>query len=132
MAQAASWTLPMLTPAQIRAARAMLDWTQGELAKRAGISKTGLNNIERGSADPKASTLTAIRRAIEDAGVEFTKWRRAGCEAQAHGTTGPPDLLLHAGLITHREDAERQKVIATAVTKAVGHFCEARSEKLRK
>ena len=84
MAQAASWTL--LTPAQIRAARAMLDWTQGELAKRAGISKTGLNNIERGSADPKASTLTAIWRAIEDAGVEFTNGDEPGVKLKATQT----------------------------------------------
>jgi transcriptional regulator with XRE-family HTH domain len=88
MAQAASWTLPMLTPAQIRAARAMLDWTQGELAKRAGISKTGLNNIERGSADPKASTLTAIRRAIEDAGVEFTNGGEPGVKLKRTGPQG--------------------------------------------
>ena len=62
----------MLTPAQIRAARAMLDLTQGELASRAGISKAGLINIERGQSDPKVSTLGAIRRALEAAGVEFT------------------------------------------------------------
>jgi DNA-binding XRE family transcriptional regulator len=77
---------PMLTPAQIRAARAMLDWTQRELAERAGISKTGLNNIERGSADPKASTLTAIWRAIEDAGVEFTNGDEPGVKLKATQT----------------------------------------------
>lgn len=68
----------MITPAQIRAARAMLDWTQGDLAERAGISKTGLNNIERGSSDPKASTLTAIRGALEGAGIEFTNGGEPG------------------------------------------------------
>jgi len=61
----------MITPQQIRGARAMVGLTQAELAERAGISKTGLNNIERGSADPKASTLAAIQRALEEAGVEF-------------------------------------------------------------
>jgi hypothetical protein len=33
---------------------------------------TELNNIERGVADPKASTLRAIQSALEAAGVEFT------------------------------------------------------------
>jgi predicted transcriptional regulator len=61
----------MLTPQQIRGARAMLGLTQAELAKLAGLSTTGLNNIESGSADPKASTLTAIKTALESAGVEF-------------------------------------------------------------
>jgi predicted transcriptional regulator len=84
--EAVAYILPMLTPAQIRAARAMLDWTQRELAERAGISKTGLNNIERGSADPKASTLTAIWRAIEDAGVEFTNGDEPGVKLKATQT----------------------------------------------
>jgi predicted transcriptional regulator len=61
----------MITPQQIRGARAMLGLTQAELAERASISKTGLNNIESGAADPKASTLKAIRAALEAAGVEF-------------------------------------------------------------
>lgn len=49
----------------------MLGMTQAELAQKAGISTTGLNNIEKGNADPKASTLRAIRTALEAAGVEF-------------------------------------------------------------
>lgn len=68
----------MITPEQIRAARAMLDWTQGELAERAGISKTGLNNIERGASDPKSSTLGAIQRVLEEAGLEFTNGNEPG------------------------------------------------------
>jgi predicted transcriptional regulator len=61
----------MITVEQIRGARAMLGITQAELAKLAGVSTTGLNNIERGDADPKASTLKAIKAALETAGVEF-------------------------------------------------------------
>ena len=49
----------------------MLGLRQTELAAMAGISKTGLINIESGQADPKVSTLEAIRRALESAGVEF-------------------------------------------------------------
>ena len=63
--------LAMTTPAQIRAARALLGWTQAELAAKAGISTNALNNIERGAADPRLSTVNAIRKALEDAGIEF-------------------------------------------------------------
>jgi transcriptional regulator with XRE-family HTH domain len=49
----------------------MLQISQAELAKRAGISKTGLANIEIGKADSRASTLVSIQRAFEAAGVEF-------------------------------------------------------------
>lgn len=49
----------------------MIGLTQADLAKAAGISATALNNIERGSADPKTSTLSAIQKALEAAGVIF-------------------------------------------------------------
>ncbi|MGE7473259.1 helix-turn-helix transcriptional regulator [Bosea sp. NPDC003192] len=61
----------MIQPSQIRGARAMISMTQAALAEAAGISTTALNNIERGAADPKASTLTAIQKALEAAGVIF-------------------------------------------------------------
>lgn len=61
----------MITPEQIRGARAMLGMTQAALAKLAGISTTGLNNIERGTADPKISTLRAIKEALEQSGIIF-------------------------------------------------------------
>jgi transcriptional regulator with XRE-family HTH domain len=67
----ASYGTGMTTPAQIRAARALLGWTQAELAAKAGISATSLNNLERGAVDPKLSTVNAIRRALEDTGIEF-------------------------------------------------------------
>ena len=67
----AGYDAEVIKPPQIRGARAMLGMTQAQLATAAGISTTGLNNIERGDADPKASTLDAIRTALETAGVVF-------------------------------------------------------------
>jgi predicted transcriptional regulator len=75
----------MITPSQIRGARAMLNLTQAELAARAGISTTGLNNIERGVSDPKASTLSAIQRELEEAGVEFTNGNEPGVKLKSKG-----------------------------------------------
>ncbi len=49
----------------------MLGLTQAGLATLAGLSTTGLNNIERGLADPKASTLRAIQAALEAKSVIF-------------------------------------------------------------
>jgi DNA-binding XRE family transcriptional regulator len=68
----------VIKPSQIRGARAMLGMTQTELAKLAGLSKTGLLNIENGASDPKASTLTAIQTALERAGIEFLEGARPG------------------------------------------------------
>jgi predicted transcriptional regulator len=49
----------------------MLGLTQTDLAAKAGISKTALIAIETAASDPKASTLSAIQKALETAGVEF-------------------------------------------------------------
>lgn len=59
-----------ITPRQIRAARAMLEIKQRDLARAAGISLATLNNIERGVADPRSSTLAAIERTLKEAGIE--------------------------------------------------------------
>jgi transcriptional regulator with XRE-family HTH domain len=62
----------MLTPSLIRAARALLGLTQARLANAAGLSTTGLNNIETGQSDPRASTLKAIQSALEARGAFFS------------------------------------------------------------
>jgi predicted transcriptional regulator len=46
--------------------------TQADLARVSGVSDVTLKNFERGASDPRTSTLTAIVRALEAAGVEFT------------------------------------------------------------
>jgi predicted transcriptional regulator len=61
----------LISPRQIRAARALLGWTRTELADRALLSITTISDIERGDVDPKATTLTRITTTLEKAGVEF-------------------------------------------------------------
>lgn len=61
----------MITPAQIRAARALIGWKQTDLAKHSGVSEMSVKNIERGVTDPRASTLRAIQESLETAGVLF-------------------------------------------------------------
>ena len=61
----------MITPAQIRAARALLKWRQADLAEASGVSEIAIKNIERERTDPKATTLTAIQSAFHKAGVIF-------------------------------------------------------------
>lgn len=61
----------MISIEQIKAARALLNWNQQDLADRAAMSKTALANIERGSASPRMESLAAIQKALEDDGIEF-------------------------------------------------------------
>lgn len=60
----------MISAAQIRAGRALINAKQSELAKAAGVALATLNNIERGVGDPRSSTLEAIERALAFAGIE--------------------------------------------------------------
>ena len=61
----------MITSAQCRAARGLLDWTQQELAERARVGIVTVRQVEAGLTEPRRATLEVIRRALEGAGVEF-------------------------------------------------------------
>jgi ribosome-binding protein aMBF1 (putative translation factor) len=63
----------MLTAAQVRAARALLDWSQKVLAEKSKLSVPTIKRME-GAMGPERSTVAnveAVRRALEGAGVIF-------------------------------------------------------------
>jgi len=61
----------IITAAQCRAARALLDWSRDELAAISKVAKRTVVDFERGARVPREATLTVIRQAFESAGVEF-------------------------------------------------------------
>jgi len=60
-----------IRPGQIKAARAILGWSQDDLAAASGLSVTTIRNIESGDMSPRSATTNDIRIAIENAGLEF-------------------------------------------------------------
>lgn len=64
----------MITSAQIRAARGLLDWSRRELAEKSGVGFSSLLRLESFDGIPSSNvkTLEALKKAFEDAGVEFT------------------------------------------------------------
>jgi transcriptional regulator with XRE-family HTH domain len=60
-----------MDPAQCRAARALLDWSQSDLMERCGASQKTITDFERGLTKPYGRTLSAIAAAFEAAGIEF-------------------------------------------------------------
>ena len=62
---------------QLRMARAAVGWGVRDLAKQAGVTANTVTRIENG-ADAKQSTMDALQRALEAAGVEFTNGDRPG------------------------------------------------------
>jgi transcriptional regulator with XRE-family HTH domain len=61
----------MINPAQCRAARGLLAWSQQDLAREAGIGVVTVHQFEAGTSAPRRATIDVIKRAFEEAGVEF-------------------------------------------------------------
>ena len=62
----------MITGRQIRAARALLDISQDDLARAAGLTKQGISKIEDGSVQPREGTIADIAKVFDERGIEFT------------------------------------------------------------
>ena len=61
----------MITAAQCRAARGLLQWSQQKLAKEAGIGVVTVIQLENEAGQPRRATMQVMRNAFEAAGVEF-------------------------------------------------------------
>lgn len=62
----------MIDAAQMRAARALLGWSQGELAERSGVSLPTIKRMESiGPGRSSGDTIAAVQKALEAGGVVF-------------------------------------------------------------
>ena len=61
----------MISPAQCRAARGLLDWSQQDLAREAEVGVVTIRQLEAGVNQPRRATLVVVRHTLEAAGVEF-------------------------------------------------------------
>lgn len=63
----------MITSGQIKAARALVGWTARDLAAKAEIGFSTLIRLESVEGVPSGNikTIDAVKKALEDAGVEF-------------------------------------------------------------
>ncbi len=60
-----------IDPAQCRGARGILNLTQPELARAAGLGLSTIVDFERKRRDVSPEAIAAIRHALETAGIEF-------------------------------------------------------------
>ena len=72
-----------ITPAQCRAARGLLNWSQGNLARVAQVARASLAEFEAGMRRPDTRTLEDIQRTLQGAGVEFTDGDQPGAAKAA-------------------------------------------------
>ena len=60
-----------MTPAQCRAARALLNLEQSQRSEASGVARATVIDFEKGIRAPRAATVAALRQALESAGAEF-------------------------------------------------------------
>lgn len=63
--------LDRMTPTQCRAARALLDWSQPQLAENAGVGLSTVVDYERERRKVSTRAVRSIRLALENAGIMF-------------------------------------------------------------
>lgn len=63
--------VPAITPKQIAAARALLGWSQDDLAGAVGMQRFAINRIERELVAPRGATLDEIEKVLREFGVEL-------------------------------------------------------------
>lgn len=110
----------MITVEQCRAARGLLGWTQGDLALACGLSKTAINNFEKGNSDIKQVSLEAVRRAFEKERIEFLGYsglkKRSETFSILRGGSAFGELLDDiVSTLTLLPDAEGAEVLAMTV-----------------
>jgi transcriptional regulator with XRE-family HTH domain len=66
-------SIPKVSIRQVKAARALLSWSQADLAAASGVSEPTIKRLEAsdGEIGGRAATADSIRAALEAAGVEF-------------------------------------------------------------
>lgn len=60
-----------LSPAQCRAARGLLDWSQEQLAQASGLSRSTVRDFESGRHEPHRGSLALLLQTLAEQGVEL-------------------------------------------------------------
>jgi transcriptional regulator with XRE-family HTH domain len=79
---------------QWRAARALIGWSQGELAAKIGMSVLTIKRLEAGAPNVSDDARKRAMEALESAGVEFTNGDRPGVRLKS----APPAIGDEAAL----------------------------------
>lgn len=96
----------MIDYRQVRAARALLDWSQDMLAEMSGVSRATIKNIESRLSLPRLETASALQQTFEEAGVEFLPGsgvRMSDRMINTHEGIGSNKILVEDMYVTLRD-----------------------------
>jgi transcriptional regulator with XRE-family HTH domain len=94
----------LTTGNQLKAARALIDMGQSELADRAKVNVNTVRNMEASGAGPIAGreqNVQAVQSVLERAGVEFLNGNKPGVRLKAQG---PVDEGIRPNQLTSEND----------------------------
>ncbi|MGE0564485.1 MAG: helix-turn-helix transcriptional regulator [Pseudolabrys sp.] len=57
--------------AKLRTARALLNWSQSELADRVGLTQRAIHKLEQGETEPRRATVHAVEAVLRIEGLSF-------------------------------------------------------------
>lgn len=104
----------LISSIQLRVARTFLGWSQSALAKRAGVSKDTIRNIENEKSQAQQDTIEKIIQTLQLAGIEFIEKgvKRADSIITLHGQQGFWTFLddVYATAIHHGSPAQPVEV----------------------
>lgn len=84
-------SIEILSIRQVKAARALLAWSQHDLARSSGVSYPTIARLEKedGNLGGRPTTIAAIRAALEQAGVEFIAENGGGAGVRLRKVSTP-------------------------------------------
>lgn len=75
----------LMSAAQSRAARALLGWSQGDLAAKVGLGEDVVSGFEAGTGDPASGQVEALRSALMREGIVFSNGGEPGVTLTRRG-----------------------------------------------
>lgn len=110
---------------QIKAARALLDWSQEDLAMAANLSIATIRKLELGGISPRSSTTNVLRASFEEAGVEFIDSegvRRRQEEIKTYQGQGGCRCFIEDVVSTTKKSGSELMVVASSEPALAGLF----------
>jgi transcriptional regulator with XRE-family HTH domain len=80
----------MVTSAQLRAARSLLNWTVRDLSEKAGVHRNTITRAETDATTP-GHAVAQVVRTLESAGVEFIPENGGGAGVRLRKVSGHAD-----------------------------------------
>ena len=99
--------------AKIRMARAVIGWSQSELAVQVGLTQRSVHKLEQGDTEPRRTTVHAIEQFWREQGIEFEDLADGGFQVRVSSR-------LLSGPVTAVSRRSRAARVHLGVT-SIGH-----------